>query len=206
MIPNPPPGTGDGDTSGEINRFVRDQLFEQRVVVVSGRLDHTAAGQAAMEIMTHDADGDEPIRLHLGCPDGDLDAALALMDVVELAGVPVEALCIGAVGGGAVGVLAVCARRQATRTSTIHLKDPGDSFCGSAVDQQRWATFRAERWATFCQRVADATGRSAAVVADGFEHGRFLTADQAIEYGVVDEIVERRPEARRSRLGFKPVR
>ena len=54
--------------------------------------------------------------------------------------------------------------------------------------------------------MADATGRPAGVVADDFEHGRFLTADQAIEYGVVDEIVERRPEAGRSRLGFKPVR
>ncbi len=74
------------------------------------------------------------------------------------------------------------------------------------ADQQRWASFRAERWRTFCERVAAATGRPVSEVADDFEHGRFLTADQALDYGVLDEIVERRPEARRARLGFKPVR
>jgi ATP-dependent Clp protease protease subunit len=207
----PPAGNGagppdGGDASGHFRRSVLDHLFEQRIVVVSGRLDHAAGGQAAMEIMTHDADGDEPIRLHLGCPDGELEAALALMDVVELAGVPVEALCIGTVGGAAVGVLAVSATRLGTRTSTIRLRDPGDSFCGSACDQQRWASFRAERWRTFCERLADATGRPADVVADDFEQGRYMTAEQAVEYGVLDRIVERGPEPRRSGLGFKPVR
>lgn len=201
-----PAGPGGERGSEDFHRSVLDHLFEQRIVAVSGRLDHATAGQAAMEVMTLDADGDEPIRLHLGCPDGDLEAALSLMDVVELAGVPIEALCVGTVGGAAVGVLAISARRLATRTAVIHLRDPGDSFCGSAGDQQQWASFRAERWRTFCDRVAAVTGRSGHEVAEDFEHGRFLSADQALDYGVVDEIVERRPEPRRARLGFKPVR
>ena len=201
-----PPAHVDPDGPGDLHRSVLDHLFEQRTVVVSGRLDHSNAGHAAMEIMTLDADGDDPIRLHLGCPDGELEAALSLMDVVELAGVPVEALCVGSVGGAAVGVLAVCARRLGTRTTTLRLKDPGDSFSGSAGDQQRWASFRADRWRTFCERVSAATGRPPDAVADDFEQGRYLTADQALAYGLVDEIVERRPEARRGGLGFKPVR
>lgn len=201
-----PPATTDPGGPVDLHRSVIDHLFEQRIVVVSGTLDHASAGRAAMEIMTLDADGDEPIRLHLGCPDGELEGALSLMDVVELAGVPIEALCVGSVGGAAVGVLAVAARRLGTRASTIVLKDPGDSFCGSAGDQQRWASFRAERWGTFCERLSAATGRPGGVVADDFGRGRYLTADQALAYGVLDEIVERRPDARRARLGFKPVR
>ncbi len=127
-----PPEPADAGGSDDLHRSVLDHLFEQRIVVVNGRLDHATAGQAAMELMTLDADGDEPIRLHLGCPDGDLEAALSLMDVVELAGVPVEVLCVGTVGGAAVGVLAVASRRLGTRTTAIRLQDPGDSFCGSA--------------------------------------------------------------------------
>ncbi len=201
------PGGPDGDEgSAEFRRSLRDHLFERRVVVVSGRLDHEVAGRAAVELMTLDADGDEPIRLQLGCADGELDAALSLMDVVELVGVPVEALCIGTVGGAAVGVLAVAGRRLATPTTSLLLRDPGDSFTGSAHDQQRWARHRAERWRAFCERVAGFTDRSVDEVEAGFERGRFLSATEALDYGLLDEIVQRAPAERRGRLGFRPVR
>jgi len=189
----------------DFRRSLHDHLLERRVVVVSGRLDHESAGQAAIELMTLDADGDEPIRIQLACADGDLDAALALMDVVELLGVPAEVLCIGTVGGAAVGVLAVASRRLGTPSTTVRLRDPGDSFSGSARDQQRWAEHRAERWRTFCQRVAVATGHPVDEIDADFEGGGFLSAEEALAYGLLDEIVQQPPPGRRGRLGFRPV-
>ena len=200
-----PGGPGGDDGTTEFRRSLRDHLFERRVVVVTGRLDHEVAGRAAIELMTLDADGDEPIRLQLSCSDGDLDAALSLMDVVELVGVPVEALCIGCVGGAAIGVLAVADRRLATVTTSLLLRDPGDSFTGSAHDQQRWAQHRADRWRTFCERVSGFTHRSFDEVEADFERGRFLSATEAIDYGLIDEIAEQTSAERRGRLGFRPV-
>jgi ATP-dependent Clp protease protease subunit len=200
------PGGPGGDGTAEFRRTLRDHLFEQRVVVLTGPLDHDVAGRAAIELMTLDADGDEPIRLQMSCADGELDAALSLMDVIELVGVPVEALCIGTVGGAAIGVLAVAGRRQGTATTTLLLRDPGDSFTGSAQDQQRWAQHRADRWRIFCDRVSGFTHRSVDEVEADFERGRFLSATEALDYGLLDEMVQQPSVDRRGRLGFRPLR
>jgi ATP-dependent Clp protease, protease subunit len=201
-----PGDPGGDDGTAEFRRTLRDHLFEQRVVVLTGRLDHDVAGRAAIELMTLDADGDEPIRLQLSCADGELDAALSLMDVIELVGVPVEALCVGTVGGAAIGVLAVAGRRQATATTSLLLRDPGDSFTGSAHDQQRWAQHRADRWRIFCDRVSGFTHRSVDEVEADFDRGRFLSTTEALDYGLLDEIVQQPSAERRGRLGFRPFR
>jgi ATP-dependent Clp protease, protease subunit len=198
------PGGSEDEATGAFHQSLRDHLFERRVVVVSGRLDHEVAGRAAIELMTLDADGDDPIRLQLGCAEGELDAALSLMDVVELVGVPVEALCIGTVGGAAVGVLAVAGRRLGTATTSLLLRDPGGTFSGSARDQERWASHRADRWRSFCERVADTTNRSVDEVDADFAEGRFLGAAEALDYGLLDEIVQQGPPERRGRL--RPLR
>lgn len=186
---------------------MRARMFERRVVVVSGPLDDQAAGHAAMELMTLDASGDDPIHLQIDSPGGSLDAALALMDVVELTGVAVRGTCIGLVGGAAVGLLAVCAHRMITPHGRLRLVEADDRFTGSAGDLVRWAEDRQVRWAVFCQRLATAVGRPVSEVTDDLRSGRFLGADDALRYGLVDEIS--RPDATIHRLpswpiGFRP--
>lgn len=82
-------------------RSVRDRLFDQRVVFLWGRLDDTTASQLAAELMTLDATGDDPVQLQIDSPGGSLQAALCLVDVIDLLGVELTATCVGqAVGPG----------------------------------------------------------------------------------------------------------
>jgi len=178
-------------------------MFDRRVVFLSGTLDEAAAGRAAMELMTLDASGDDPIHLQMDTPDGTVEAALSLMDVVDLAGVPVRGTCVGLVGGPAVGVLAVCARRLATPHSRIRLAEPAGSFAGSATDLARWAEHHRDRWDLFCRRLATAVGRPVDRVTADLDTGRFLTADDAVAYGLVDEVC--RPDADIYRLPGRPI-
>ncbi len=195
------PGWGPGATDWA--DMVRARMFDRRVVFVSGTLDETAAGQAAMELMTLDASGDDPIHLQLDSPDGSLEAALSLMDIIDLAGVPVRGTCVGLVGGPAVGVLAVCTHRMATPHGRLRLAEPAGSFAGSAADLQRWAAHHRDRWQLFCRRLATAVGRPADRVAQDLEAGRFLSADDAVEYGLIDEVC--RPDADVYRLPGRPM-
>src|SRR5439155_1010049 len=81
-----------------------------RIVLLSGPLGHQLATDAAAQLMLLDANGDEPIELHLSCPDGELDTAGMLAETIDLLGVEVQAVCRGTVGGPALAVVAAADR------------------------------------------------------------------------------------------------
>src|SRR5207249_875766 len=79
------------------------------------------AGQAAAQIMTLDAAGDEPIDVVLGSGDGTLEAAFVLIDVIDSARATVRVHCQGQVGGPAIGVAAAADHRSASPHTTFRL-------------------------------------------------------------------------------------
>jgi ATP-dependent Clp protease protease subunit len=167
---------------------MRRQLLERRMVSLVGPLDDAGAGDVAAALMTLDADGDGPIELRLDSPGGSAGAALALMDVIDLIGVTVRGWCTGQVAGAAVGVLAVCHERSVSPHARIHLTEPRTAFQGDARLLVQLAEEHAEQWASFCRRLAGATGRTAGQIREDARHGRFLGADQAVAYGLADRV------------------
>ncbi len=119
------------------------RLMEQRVVLLHGPLDDATVTRVSAELMTLDAEGDEPVTLRLDCGQASLAPALTLMDVIELMGVPVRALCLGQVGGGAVGVLAVCAHRSAMPSTRFSLSEPTTHMEAHVRNVAQWAELRA---------------------------------------------------------------
>src|SRR5579872_4915072 len=91
-FPPPPPPAG-GTPGGEWGEAVRSRLFEHRTILIRGVLDDATATQAAAELMTLDATGDSRVTVHLDAAGGTLEAAFAVMDVIDLLGVPVHVLC-----------------------------------------------------------------------------------------------------------------
>jgi ATP-dependent Clp protease, protease subunit len=170
-----------------------DRLLERRIVMVSGVLDAPTATEVAARIMLLDGTGDDPVQLLLSCSDGDLDAAMALADTVELAGVAITAVATGSLGGPAVLPYAVAPRRLAQPHSSFRLTEPHLDLTGSASDLVGQADAAAHRIATFVGRLATATGQPDALLADDLRRGRLLTAREAILYGLADQITERRP-------------
>jgi ATP-dependent Clp protease protease subunit len=168
-----------------------ERLMERRIVRVAGPLDLLAVNDASARLMLLDATADDPIELVLSCPDGDLTAAMALADTIELLGVEVKAMSAGVVGGVALLPYAVATRRVAQEHATFRLVNPKQSVMGfgrglaDAVDHE--LRFIAE----FHKRLGRATGHSFEEIEADFERGRFLTAGQAVAYGLVDEIVRR---------------
>jgi ATP-dependent Clp protease protease subunit len=118
--------------SGAPPENVFDRLLERRIVLVTGRLDDSVAALAAAQLMLLDASGDEPVELRLSCPDGDLDACVALADTVDLAGLAVRAVCSGSVGGPALAPLAAADRRVAHPHCLFVLRDPAAQLQGRA--------------------------------------------------------------------------
>lgn len=168
---------------------LRGRLFEQRTVFVRGVLDDALAGDAAAQLMALDAMGDTAATLVLDASGPSLDAAFTLIDVIDLLGVPVNGVCVGRAEGAAVGVLAVCEHRQAGPSARFHLRDPEGEVRGSAQDVARWVAHHQEHLHRFHQRLSQATGRPVEhVEADSAGPGRYLDAEEARQYGLVDEV------------------
>lgn len=186
------------------------RLLEQRVVLLQGALDDLVATRVSAELMMLDAEGDEAVTLRVDCGEAPLAHALTLMDVVELMGVPVHALCLGQVGGGAVGIVAVCAHRAALPSTRFSLREPTTQFEAHVRDVARWAELRADERHRFCTRVGAAAGRSAETVEEDVSRGRYLDATQAREYGLLDEVahtdatIQRLPGPGAAPMGFRP--
>jgi ATP-dependent Clp protease protease subunit len=207
----PPPGAAAGDAAEPLSETLARRLLAQRVVLLHGALDDVSVTRVSAELMTLDAEGDGPVHLRVDCGEAALGPALTLMDVIELMGVPVHALCLGQVGAGAVGVVAVCARRSATPSTRFSLREPTTQLEAHVRNVAQWAELRTAERRRFCERVAAAAGRTVAAVEEDLVRGRFLSAAEAVEYGIIDEVC--RPDAPARRLpgsgppmGFRPAR
>ena len=193
----------------DLSQVLAQRLFEQRVVLLHGTLDDMVATRVVAELMTLDAEGDAPVSLRIDASEGSIALALTLMDVIELLGVPVRALCLGLVGGPAVGILSVCSHRAAMPSTRFQLREPATQMDAAARHVAQWAQLRAEERQRFCDRVAAAIGKPAAVVAEDLAKGIFMGAHDALAYGLLDEIC--RPEAEIHQMpgppiGFRPRR
>jgi ATP-dependent Clp protease protease subunit len=209
---DPGGGTGTGLSPEPLSDVVARRLLAQRVVLLHGALDDFSVTRVAAELMTLDAEGDDPVTLRVDCGEAALAPALTLMDVVELMGVPVRALCLGQVGSGAVGVVAVCAHRSALPSTRFSLSEPVTSLQAHVRNVAQWAELRAGERQRFCARVAAATGQAPTTVESDVERGRFMGAEEALEYGILDEVsrpdapVRRLPGSGPPPMGFRPLR
>jgi len=207
-----PPDMGAEHGPESLSDVVSRRLLAQRVVLMNGTLDDFSVTRVAAELMTLDAGGDEAVTLRVDCGGAALAPALTLMDVIELMGVPVRALCLGQVVGGAVGVVAVCSHRSALPSTRFSLSEPATQLQSHVRNVAQWAELRATERRHFCSRTGNATGQDPATVERDLERGRFLGADEALQYGILDEVA--RPDAPVRQLpgtgpppmGFRPSR
>ena len=85
----------------------------------------------------------------------------------------------------------------------LHLTEPNVEFEGSARHLEQMAEAHAAQWATFCDRLAEATGQPLDRIVEDTARGRFLTASEAAAYGVLD--VGAPPDSRILPLGGPPI-
>jgi ATP-dependent Clp protease, protease subunit len=183
--------------------WLRIQLFQRRTVVLTGELDYPTANALSMSLMTLDADGDEAVDLRIDSGGGSVACALALMDIIDLLGVPVRAFCMGQAVGPAVGVLAVCPRRILAPHARLGILEPTAEFGGTAHQIEQLASAHIDQWTVFCKRLGQATGQPVDRILEDASRGSFLTAEGALDYGLADEIAS--PDSRITSLPGHPI-
>jgi ATP-dependent Clp protease protease subunit len=172
--------------------WLQEQLFERRIVLVTGRLDDDVAATAAAALLALDARGSRPIELHLDSPDGALGAAFVLIDAADGLRSALRVLCRGQVGGPAIGVVAAGDHRAASPHARFHLSQPTTRFAGTPEEIAAQSRQQQTLLWNLYGRLARRTGRPAEEIAEDMRRGRYLDAREALDYGLVDVITAAR--------------
>jgi len=174
---------------------VLGRLFERRLVMAHGRLDSGLADTITAQLITLDAEGDEPIELLIDCPESELDAAFTVLDVCEALGAPLTISVAGRLTGAGIALLTSRHRRTGRPHATLQISEPKfeTSMPGTAETIARLVEEHRRRIGVLIERISERTTRPEPLIADDMSRGIYLTSDAAVTYGLLDDVVRRAP-------------
>jgi ATP-dependent Clp protease, protease subunit len=189
----PPPGPGPSFSPARVwldpdagwKTALYERLLAQRIVLASGLLDAEAAGRLSAQLLTLDAEGDQPIRLELQNLRAELPATLTVMGILDVLRVPVYGCVSGEISGPALGVLASCSRRSGYPNASFVLTEPRLEFGGTVTAVTAREQQMIRMLDTLYFRLAGVTGREVDEIREDARRGRSLTTAQAIGYGLI---------------------
>ena len=172
---------------------LEERLAEERIVFLWGEIVPATAGALIMRLLEMQAKhSDREISLYINSPGGTVDDTLAVYDTMSFVSCDVATYCVGHAASGAAIILAAGTKgkRFALPHSKIMIHQPYGGVTGQAADIKIQAEEILKSKKMLNGLLADLTGRSLEQIEEETERDRFLSPEEAVQYGLVDEIVE----------------
>ena len=174
-----------------------DMLLENRIIFMIGEISYGLAATVIMKMLYLDNQkrGTE-ISLYVNSPGGSVDDTMAIYDTIKFIGSPVATYCIGRAESGGAIVLAAGAkgRRHALPHAKIMLHQPWGGVSGQAADIQIQAEEILKAKQMINEILSKLTGQPIEKIASETERDRYMTADEAKHYGLIDEVLHESEE------------
>ena len=173
-------------------------LLRERIIYLGTPItDQVANVIIAQLLYLEREDRDRDISLYINSPGGYIASGLAILDTMRLINSQVSTICVGTAASMATVLLAngEKGKRYCLPNSTVHMHQPNvGSFQGQAADIEIQAKEIVRLKERLSNILSEATGQPVEKISDDTDRDFFLTADEAIEYGIVDEILGAQPE------------
>jgi ATP-dependent Clp protease, protease subunit len=185
---------------GERSFDIYSRLLGERIVFVAQPIDAELANLVVAQLMHLESDDPEKdVHLYVNSPGGSLSAALAIYDAMRFIGPDVATTCFGIAMSGASLILAGGAdgKRAALPNARILIHQPSSGFQGQSTDIEIHAREVLELRRRTEEIYARHTGQTLEQLHDDMERDRFFSAAEAVDYGLVDRVVEERKLPRR---------
>jgi ATP-dependent Clp protease protease subunit len=171
------------------------RLLERRILFLRGALEETTADDLVAQLLYLEMDSDEPITLYIDSPGGSSSGMFALYDTIQLMRAPVHATCIGmAASAGAFLLATATGTRSATPNARIMIHQPLGGARGSATDIQIQASQIAYLRRRVEEILAERTSHTIEKIHEDTQRDFWLSAIEARDYGLIDEVVGHRHE------------
>jgi ATP-dependent Clp protease protease subunit len=173
------------------------RLLQERVIMLGAPIDEDVANTIVAQLLyLQHSDPERDIWFYINSGGGSVRDGLAIYDTMQLISPDVNTVCIGMAGSMATILLSGGAKgkRYSLPHSTIHFHPASTGVEGSAPDVERYVAelLRLQRLGS--QLMGMATGHTAEEIEQFFSRDRFLTPQEAKEYGLIDEILDRSAE------------
>lgn len=183
---------------GERAYDIFSRLLKERVVFLVGPVeDHMANLIVAQLLFLESENPDKDISLYINSPGGSVSAGLSIYDTMQFIKPEVSTLCVGMAASMAAVLLAggAAGKRYSLPNSRIMIHQPLGGFQGQATDIDIHAREILKIREQMNKIMAKHTGQPVGRIQQDTERDRFLDADAAKEYGIIDEILTRRVSA-----------
>jgi ATP-dependent Clp protease protease subunit len=177
---------------GERAYDIYSRLLKERVVFLVGPVDENTANLVVAQMLFLESDKD--VNFDITSPGGSIAAGMAIYDTMQFIKPDVSTLCVGMAASMGAFLLAAGAKgkRFALPNSTIMIHQPLGGFQGQASDIDIHAKYILALRERLNRLMAAHTGKSIEAVARDTDRDNFLTADEALAYGMVDKVLQKR--------------
>ena len=169
-----------------------DLLLENRIVFMIGEISYRLATEIIMKLLYLDNQkpGQE-ISLYINSPGGSVDDTMAIYDTMCFISSPIATYCIGRAQSGAAIILAAGTKgkRHALPHAKVMLHQPWGGVSGQAADIKIQAEEIGKAKKMINEILARHTGLSVEKIAEESERDKYMTAAEALEYGLIDEVL-----------------
>ena len=176
---------------------IYNRLLKNRIVFLGSEVNDTVANFITAQMLYLEAEDPEAdIWLYINSPGGSVTAGMAIYDTMQFVNPDVGTICMGL--GASMGQFLLCAgapgKRYALPHARIMMHQPSAGMAGQATDIAIQAEQLKYIKDLLAQRIADHTGQTKEQVTEDSDRDRWFTAEQAKEYGIIDNVILRRGE------------
>jgi len=183
------------DSRGERSYDIYSRLLEERIIFLGTPINDAVASSVIAQLLyLQSKDPDEPINMYIMSPGGSINAGLAIYDTMQYLKPDVCTWCIGLAASMGAVLLAggTRGRRAALPYSRIHIHQPWVSgVAGQASDLDIQAREILKLRSTINEILAKHTGQSLERIEHDTDRDYYMSAQEAVEYGLVDRIVQK---------------
>ena len=188
----------EASSRGERSFDIFSRLLRERIVFLGDEIDDDLANSIVAQLLLLDSENSEKdIMLYINSPGGVITAGMAIYDTMNLIKAPVSTICLGdaasmgafLLSGGAKG------KRLALPNSRIMIHQPLGGAKGQATDMEIEAKEIMRMKNMLNSLLAEHTGQKLETIKKDTERDNFMTAQEALEYGLIDKIITKEPNS-----------
>ncbi|MEO8897864.1 MAG: ATP-dependent Clp protease proteolytic subunit [Candidatus Dormibacter sp.] len=192
------PTVVESTSRGERSYDIYSRLLRDRIVFLGDQISDDAANLVTAQLLFLESEeAGKPISLYINSPGGSVTAALSIYDTMQYVSAPVSTICLGMAASGGSLLLAGGAEgfRSALPNSLILIHQPwAQGMQGQAGDLEIHVREILRQRDLLVEIYARHSGQSLERVAGDMDRDNFMTAEQALEWGLIDQIVSRRQQ------------